>query len=346
MVRFLRLFSVLTFRMFRSRRDLLLGNIALRQQVSVLSRRDPKPRFVWTDRWFWTMLRRLWPRWKSALILVTPETVVRWHRAGFKLYLTWLSRRRKLVGRRCVSKELRELIFRMVAENRTWGAPRIHGELRMLGYEVSERTALRWMRKAPRNPEPAKRWATFLSNHREVIAAMDFFTVPTLAFDVIYCFFVIEHRQRRILHFNATKHPTSSWVSQQLREAFPYDCAPCYLIFDRGSNFSEVVVKIIKSFGIEPKRTSFQSPWQNSVAERFVGSCRRDLLDHVIIFDERHLKRLMNEYISYYHDDRTHLGLDKRTPSGREVAGRTTRIRRVVSIPRIGGLHHRYNLAA
>ncbi len=188
----------------------------------------------------------------------------------------------------------------MVAENPTWGAPRIHGELRMLGFDVSERTVLRWMQKAPKNPDPARRWAAFLANHREAIAAMDFFTVPTVTFGVLYCFLTIAHERRRIVHFNVTRHPTSAWVTQQLREAFPYDSVPRYLIFDRGSNFSEEVADTIKSFGTQPKRTSFQSPWQNGVAERFVGNCRRDLLDHVIVLNERHMKRLMNEYIHLF----------------------------------------------
>ena len=253
-----------------------------------------------------------------------PETVIRWHRAGFKLYWKWISRKRTRVGRRPTSKELRELIFRMVAENPTWGAPRIHGELKMLGFDISERTVLRWMRKAPRNPEPAKRWAAFLSNHREAIAAMDFFTVPTLTFGVLYCFFVIAHDRRRILHFNVTRHPTSAWVSQQLREAFPYDSAPRYLILDRDATFSAEVLTTAKILGVKPIRTSFKSPWQNGVAERFVGNCRRDLLDHVIVLNERHLKRLMTEYVRYYHDDRTHLGLDKQTPAGRKTAEGTT----------------------
>jgi transposase InsO family protein len=218
---------------------------------------------------------------------------------------------------------LRELIFRMVAENKTWGAPRIHGDLKMLRFDISERSVLRWMRKAPRDPEPAKQWSTFLSNHREAIAAMDFFTAPTLTFGVLYCFFVIAHDRRRILHFNVTKHPTSPWVVQQLREAFPYDSAPPYLIFDRSATFNQEVVKTIDSFGMLPKRTSFQSPWQNGVAERFVGNCRRDLLDHVIALNERHMKRLMNEYIRYYHNDRRHLGLNKETPASRPTERRS-----------------------
>ena len=194
--------------------------------------------------------------------------------------------------------------------------------------------------------EPAKRRAAFLSNHCEAIAAMDFFTVPTLSLGVLYCFFVIAHDRRRILHCNVTKHPTSAWVIQQLREAFPYDTAPRYVILDRGSNFNEEVIDTVKSFGIEPKRTSFGSPWQNGIAERFVGSCRRDLLDHVIILNGRHLRRLMDEFIRYYHEDRTHLGLEKQTPASRNAAENIDGTCRVVSISRLGGLHHRYDLAA
>ena len=216
----------------------------------------------------------------------------------------------------------------------------------MLGFDISERIVLRWMRKAPRNPEPAERWKVFLKNHREAIAAMDFFTVPTLAFGVLYWFFVIAHDRRRILHVGVAKHPSSAWITQQLRGAFPYDSVPEYLIFDHATNFSEEVVSTIKNFGIKPKRTSFRSPWQNGVAERWVGNCRRDLLDHVIVLNERHLKRLMNEYVYYYHEGRTHLALEKATPAGRVAEENSEKDRRVLSIPKIGGLHHRYDLAA
>jgi hypothetical protein len=174
MLRLLRLLPTLAIGFLSSRRDLILENLALRQQLTVLRQRHPQPRFAAPDKLFWVMLRRLWPGWRRVLILVQPETVVRWHRAGFKLYWTWLSRHQTRVGRRCVSRELRELIFRMVVENSTWGAPRIHSELKMLGFDLSERTVLRWMRKAPRNPEPAKRWATFLNNHREASAPICF----------------------------------------------------------------------------------------------------------------------------------------------------------------------------
>jgi len=188
----------------------------------------------------------------------------------------------------------------MMAENPTWGAPRIHGELLMLGFDVSERTISRWMKRAPRDPELAKRWLAFLRNHREAIAAMDFFTVPTVTFSVLYCFFVISHDRRRILHFNVTKHPASLWIVQQLREAFPFESAPRFLIFDRDGKYGVEVPAAVRSLKIRPVRTSFESPWQNGVAERWVESCRRDLLDHIIAANESHLKRLLSEYVDYY----------------------------------------------
>ena len=213
----------------------------------------------------------------------------------------------------------------------------------MLGFEVSQRTISRWMRRAPKDPKPAKRWLAFLRNHREAIAAMDFFTVPTITFRVLYCFFIIGHGRRRILHFNVTRHPSSLWILQQLREAFPYQSAPRFLIFDRDAKYGLAAALTMRSTSIRPVRTSFRSPWQNGIAERWIESCRRDLLDHVITLNERHLKRLLSDYGRYYHDDRTHLGLDKQTPAGR---AQSMSWGTVVSRPRLGGLHHRYDRAA
>lgn len=346
MLRSLRLLFGFSVRCFHSRQNLLLENLALRQQLAILKQRHPQPRLGAPDRIFWVILRRFWSGWKRSLLVVQPETVVRWHRAGSKQYWSWISRRRVCRGRRATSKELIELIFRMMAENPTWGAPRVHGELRMLGFEISERTVLRWMRKAPRDPGKAQSWKTFLDNHREAIAAMDFFSVPTLTFGVLYCFFVIAHDRRRVLHFNVTRHPTSAWVSQQLREAFPYDAAPKYLIHDRDAIFGTEVVETIKTLGVQSKRMAFKSPWQNGIAERFVGCCRRDLLDRVIVLNERHLKRLIRDYVRYYHDDRTHLGLAKQTPASRRIVESISPSAKIVSMPKLGGLHHRYDLAA
>ena len=192
-----------------------------------------------------------------------------------------------MFGRKRIWKEVRDLIFRMVDENPTWGVPRIHGELLMLGFAVSERTISRWMRRAPRNPEPAKRWLAFLRNHRQAIAAIDFFTVPTITFGVLYCFFVISHNRRRILHLNVTKHPKRIWIVQQLREAFPFGSVPRFLIFDRDGKYGLEVPAAVRALNISPVQTSFESPWQNGIAERWVESCRRDLLDQIIAMAAR-----------------------------------------------------------
>jgi len=231
----------------------------------------------------------------------------------------------------------------MVAENPTWGAPRIHGELLMLGFDLSERTISRWMKRAPRDPEPAKRWFAFLRNHREAIAAMDFFTVPTITFGVLYCFFVISHDRRRILHVNVSRHPTSLWVVQQLREAFPFESAPRFLIFDRDAKYGLEVPVAVRSLKMSPVRTSLESPWQNGMAERWVERCRRDLLNHIIGVNERHLTRLLSECIRYYYEHRTHLGLGKGTPNCRSRSGASGR---VLSHERLGGLQHGYDRAA
>jgi transposase InsO family protein len=330
-------------RIFHGRGNLVLENLMLRQQLAVLKRRHPRPSIGPLDKLFWVVVRRFWSGWKQALMVVTPETVVRWHRTGSRMYWRLISRVRTQVGRRPTPKDVRELIFQMVAENPTWGAPRIHGELLMLGFELSERTISRWMKRTPRDLDPAKRWLAFLRNHREAIVAMDFFTVPTISFGVLYCFFVISHDRRRILHFNVTNHPTSLWIVQQLREAFPFESAPRFLIFDRDAKYGLEVPAAVRSLKISPVRTSFESPWQNGVAERWVESCRRDLLDHIIAVNERHLKRLLSEYVRYYHEDRTHLGLGKGTPNGRI---RSVASGWVLSQERLGGLQHRYDRAA
>ena len=230
-----------------------------------------------------------------------------------------------------------------MAEENHWGAPRIHGELLMLGFDVSERSVSRYLRRIKKRPEARQNWKTFLENHREVLAAMDFFTVPTASFRVLYVWFVVLHSRREIVHFNITDQPYPEWVIQQLRESFPYETAPKYLIFDRDSIFSPHVVNTVKTFDTEPVRTAFKSPWQNGVAERWVGNVRRDLLDHVIVWNEDHLRRLIREYVNYYHNDRTHYSLGKETPFRREKTSKPSSTAKVVALPRIGGLHHRYD---
>jgi transposase InsO family protein len=228
-------------------------------------------------------------------------------------------------------------------ENPGWGAPKIHGELQKLGFIVSERTVARYLRRLHRRGNGAKRWLAFLQNHREAIVAFDFFTVPTLTFQLLYCFCVIEHGRRRIIHCNVTRHPTADWVVQQLREAFPEAGPYRYVILDRDSKFDAEVITFLKATGLKPKRTSIQSPWQNGTAERWVGSCRREILDHIIALDERHLLRLMRDYVSYHHQDRVHDSLRKDTPDQRPVEPKPVAGANVTSLPRLGGLHHRYS---
>lgn len=325
---------------FRTREELLLENLALRQQVTALKKKRARPELDDVDRAFWVALRASWPSWVSRLLIINPDTVTKWSRDRFRRYWAKLSRHKQGPERPRIDREIRRLICTMARDG--WGAPRIHGELMKLGFVVSEVTVSRYMPRRPTEPDQLKRWMAFLHNHKDVIAAMDFFTVPTVSLRVLYGFFVIDHGRRRILHFNATFNPTAAWVIQQLREAFPFDPAPKYLMFDRDSTFSAAVVRWVKAMGTKPCCTSYRSPWQNPVAERWIGSCRRELLEDVVVFDQRHLIRLMRSYIGYYHEDRCHLGLNKDAPDARLVTPRPSLMAKVVALPRVGGLHHRY----
>jgi transposase InsO family protein len=323
---------------FRSQREQALVELALRQQLAVYAHSGRSPRLTSLDRAFWVLLRQLWPRWREVLVVVQPETVVRWHRKGFRLYWRFRSRRRP--GRPRIPKDVRELIRRMALEN-PWGARKIHAELAKLGIEVSLATVSRYLPK--RSPDPARRqkWRTFLRNHKDAIAAMDFFVVPTARFRLLYVWFVLDHDRRRLIHFNVTASPTARWVMQQLREAFPWDDGLPFLIYDRDSIFSAEVTATIRNLGIEPVRTAYRSPWTNAFAERWIGSCRRELLDHVIVLGERHLRRLLAEYVAYYNAERVHTSL-RDSPAGRSSENRPSPSAKVVALPRVGGLHHRY----
>jgi len=310
---------------FRSRTDTALEVLALRQQLAVLKPRRSRPPLSRLDRLFWTALRKTWAGWRDVLLIVKPETVVAWHRAGFRWYWRWRSRPRG--GPPRVTEEIRSLIRRLAQENPDWGAPRIHGELQKLGFAVCERTVARYLRRIQRRGDTGKRWEASLRNHREVIVALDLFTVPTATFRVLYCFFVIEHGRRKILHFNLTRHPSADWIVQQLREAFAEAAPYRYAILDRDA---------------QPKRTSVQAPWQNGTAARWIGSCRRELLNHVIPLNEKHLCRLIRDYMHYYQEDRVHDSLKKGTPDGRAVEPKPATEATLISLPRLGGLHHRY----
>ncbi len=326
---------------FRSRESLLLEIVALRQQIAILKRRNPRPLFTKSNRIFWVRLRKLWPAWKKSLLIVKPKTVVEWHRKGFRLYWNFISKKGRGKYNAARRREIRHLIRQMALENLAWGAPRIHGEMRKLGYCISERTVSRYMPK--RELLEKSNWMIFLRNHRHAIAAMDFFVVPTIFFRQLYCFFIIDHDNRKIRHFGVTFNPNAEWVTTRLMAAFPSGHACKYMVFDNDSIFSARVVRSLKSLGIEPIRTSIKSPWQNGIAERFVGSVRREILDHVIILNARHLDHLMREYIDYYHYDRTHYALDKETPFPRPIQSKSTDKSRLIASPRLGGLHHRYS---
>jgi putative transposase len=323
-----------------SRGATALEVLALRQQLAVLKRKRPRPALRGWDRIFWTSLRRWCPRWTEVLVIVQPETVVAWHRAGFRRYWRWRSQTRG--GRPRIDSETRALIRRMARENPDWGAPRVHGELLKLGLTVSERSVARYLRARQRRGDPKQRWLAFLQNHREAICAMDFFTVPTLTFQLLYGVFVIQHGRRRILHCNVTRHPTAEWIVQQLREAFPETAPYRYVILDRDTKWDAEVTVFLQSTGLQVKHTSVCSPWQNGIAERWVGSCRREMLDHVIAVNEEHLRRLLRAYVNYYHLDRTHDSLAQDAPQPRAVEHKPARNATVVSLPRVGGLHHRY----
>jgi len=323
---------------------------------AVLEQSTKRPRLSKADRAFWVALSRTWKDWKDTLLIVKPETVVAWHRKGFRLYWTWKSRRR--VGRQPVDPEVRDLIRKMSAANPLWGAPRIHGAaegpgrlrplLLKLGIEVSQTTVAKYTVRT-RKP-PSQTWRTFLDlpqaqvtrdrHHVRDLVSMDFFVVPTATFRVLFVLVVLAHHRRRLVHFNVTASPTAVWTARQIVEAFPWDTAPRYLLRDRDSVYGSEFCRQVAAMGIEEVLTAPQSPWQNPYAERLVGSIRRELTDHVVVVDERHLRRLLGEYAAYYAGDRTHLSLDKDAPDGRlvEAAQPST----VVELPRVGGLHHRY----
>jgi putative transposase len=327
--------------LFKSRHQLTLENLALRQQLAMLKLSVKRPRVSPTDRLFWILFSKYVEGWRSMLHSLHPDTVVRWHRQGFRRYWTWKSLRQH-AGRPAIDKEIRNLIRQMQAANVGWGAPRIHGELLKLGIEISQATVSKYMAR-PQKPS-SQTWRTFLENHADCIAGIDFFTVPTATFRILYVFIVLSHDRRHIMHFNVTAHPTAQWTAQQLVEAFPFDTAPRYLLRDRDAIYGEAVRRRIKSLGIEEVVTAPRSPWQNPFVERIIGSIRRDCLDHVIVINERHLRRILREYFNYYHTCRTHMSLNKDPPETRAVE--PPELGNVVAFPRVGGLHHRYGRIA
>jgi len=325
------------FAALKSRRALVLENLALRHQLDVLKRKAKKPRLKNRDRVLWVVLSRFWADWRRPLTLVQPETVIRWHRRGVRLYWRWKSRPR-WPGRRRLPTEARDLIRTMSQDNPLWGAPRIHGELLKLGIEISQATVSKYMVRL-RKP-PSQSWRTFLTNHAKDIVSVDFFTVPTARFRVLFVFLVLSNQRRRIVHFNVTDSPSALWTGQQIVEAFPWDTAPMYLLRDRDGIYGHEFVHRVESMGIKQVLISARSPWQNPYVERVIGSIRRECLDHTIVINEKHLRRVLRDYFKYYHGSRTHLGLEKDCPEPRAVE--PADLGSIRSAPMVAGLHHRY----
>jgi len=335
--------ALLTFLMtlLRSRLALQLEIVALPHQAAVYQRSVSRPRLRATDRLFWVCLSRLWSGWQHALAFVQPCTVIAWQRQRFRDHWRRLSQRGK-PGRPAISTEVRELIRDMWRANPTWGAPRIVGELHKLGINVAKSTVEKYRLKRRHPSSPT--WKTFLNNHVADIVACDFFTLPTATCRVLFVFIMLAHERRRIVHFNITEHPTAQWAAQQIVEAFPWESAPRYLLWDRDAIYSVAVQQRVKNMGIKEVKIALRSPWQNPYCERLIGSIRRDVLDHVIVLNDRHLKRVLSAYITYYHRFRTHLSLDMHCPYPRAVE--PPEIGGVMALPEVGGLHHHYQRQA
>ena len=335
MIALIRLFLGLLAAPLRSKSALEAENAALRQQIIVLRRKlRGRVRLTNGDRLFFVWLYRLFPSISRAMLIIRPDTLVRWQRAGFRCY--WRCKSRVRIGRPRVDHELRALIRRMSAENCLWGAPRIHGELLKLGFEVAQSTVAKYMVK--RRGPPSQTWRTFLRNHAPDIAAIDLFVVPTLSFGLLYGLVIIRLARRYFVWVNVTDKPTAEWIARQLTEAFPWQEAPRYLIRDRDGAYGPRFLNRLRAMGIRDHPTAPRSPWQNAYAERLIGSIRRECLDRVVVIGEEHLRRTLRRYAVYYNHSRTHRALGKDCPIHRAVQSTGT----ILSSPILGGLHHVY----
>jgi transposase InsO family protein len=320
---------------FKSKSRLEAENAVLRHQLMVLRRKvRGRTQLTNNDRWFFVQMYQWFPSILEVVTVIRPETLVRWHRDGFCRYWRWKSRQRG--GRPPIEKELRGLIRQMSIENLLWGAPRIHGELLKLGFELAQSSVAKYMVK--RRRPPSQGWRTFLRNHAPDVTAMDLFVVPTIGLRILYGFVIVRLSRRDLVWINVTTNPTAEWVARQITEAFPWDGAPRYMIRDRDRIYGTVVTRRLRAMGIRDKPTAPASPWQNGFVERLIGSIRRECLDHIVILGEAHLRRILKSYARYYNKIRTHRSLDKDTPIWRPV--RRTGV--ITSNPILGGLHHHY----
>ena len=321
--------------LFKSRSRLEAENLFLRHQLNIALRQAPsRIRLSGSDRALLVLMTKLWPNLVGMARVVQPETILRWHRLGFRVFWRWKSRNR--AGRPKIDQDLRDLIRRISTENPLWGASRIHGELLMLGFEVAQSTVSKYMVRR-RNP-PSQSWKTFLRNHGEAIAAIDMCVVPTVTFELLFAFLVLGHGRRHLLWFEVTRHPTAEWLARQITEAFPWAAAPTYLVRDNDRAYGLVFQRRVRAMGIRDRPISPSSPWQNGIAERLIGTLRRECLDQMLVFGEAHLRRILSAYAAYYNQARTHMALQKDAPLHRAVQRNGT----IIAIPVLSGLHHRY----
>ena len=327
--------AIVLANLFKSQRRLRAENLFLRHQLAIALRRvSPRPRLSQSDRAVLVWMTRFCPELLGLAKIVKPESILRWHRMGFRAYWRWKSQKR--AGRPKIDRELRDLVRRMCLDNPLWGASRIHGELLKLGFEVAQSTVSKYMVRGRRLPSQS--WKTFLRNHGNAIAAIDLCVVPTVTFDLLYAFLVVGHGRRQFLWFDVTRRPTAQWLARQMTEAFPWASAPTYLVRDNDRAYGQVFTGRLAAMGIRDRPINPRSPWQNGIAERLIGTLRRECLDHVVVFGERHLRRVLSAYAAYYNQTRPHRSLQKDAPMRRAVQ----RIGTIATIPILGGLHHHY----
>ncbi len=343
----LRLLGIAFMALFKTKSRLAAENLCLRPQLVVLKRRQQRPRLRDSDRRFWIIACRWVADWQSALIVVQPDTVLRWHRRGWRAYWRWRSRGVGRGGRPKVDAELRHLIRRISRENSLWGQRRIQAELARLGFSVCARTVAKYMRK-PYTGVPSPGWRQFLKQHADEIWACDLFTAQTIWFRTLYVFFVINHGTREIVHARVTAHPTAQWLAQQMVEACGFDrVAPRFLIHDRDGCYGAAFDGRVRSLGIEQIRTLVREPKANAIAERWVRTVRTECLDHTFVLGHQHLQRILIEYVGYYNRWRPHRSLGQTAPHVSTVESLEPAAgRRILAQPVLGGLHHIYRLAA
>jgi putative transposase len=340
MIKLLKSFFLLLLTGCTSRDQLLLQNLTLKQQLACYKAARRKPRIRLLDRLIWIYLRWRVPQWRSMLHFVKEETVVRWHKEGFRLFWKFKSKPRS--GRPSTKLKIQKLIREMTADNPTWGAPKIQAELEKLGISVALATVQKYMPKKKKPPSPE--WKNFKEEKERDICACDFFVVPTVTFRMLYVFVIIAHFRRKIVHFNVTEQPHAAWTAQQIVNAFPEDTAPQYLIHDGDSIYGIQFQNRVDNMGIERIPTPYRAPRANAICERVIGTFRRECTNHFVFFGRRHLYKRLKEFVDYYNASRPHQSLNKDSPDGREIE--PPEKGDVVKLPVLGGLHHRYTRKA